>query len=239
MTHYAGIAERLTKALALDIPPIALAFTNSPPENVSGANRVAAACTFWRTAEEGVFCAPPQAHAACEPGAMTMGFTITPEIQELIDELKQDPGKTRSLGCASGVEAAGEPLSEAAGRDDPGILYGPLADFPIEPDVVLVWLIARHAMTFNKAASLGGWANDPPFVTPATPACSGVPIARTKGAATVSLGCLGLRQRTRIADDRMLGALPGRRIEAAAADLERIAGPVNAMLSSGAGPNRA
>jgi uncharacterized protein (DUF169 family) len=220
----ADIAERLTDALALDIPPIALTFTNSPPEGVAGPDRVVpGACAFWRMAEKGVFYAPPATHHTCGVGAATMGFSMTKGIQQEIQGLIRDYGEMMPLACAgTAVVAPGSDLPHAADPDEPGVLYGPLADFPMPPEVVLCWLIPRHAMTFNKVASLTDWGNDPVLVPPSSPSCSGVPIARSSDTATLTLGCAGLRTYTAIAGDRMLGAIPGRRLETVTHDLERL-----------------
>lgn len=226
---YAGIAERLTTALALETPPIALTFTNSPPEQVAGPDRVVAgACAFWRLAEKGVFYAPPAAHHTCGVGAATMGFSVTKGIADEINGLIRDYGKMMPLSCAGSMASmAGEDLPDMADPDEPGVLYGPLAEFPIAPDVVLCWLIPRHAMTFNKVASLTDWGNDPVLVPPDRPSCSGVPIARSSNTATLTLGCAGLRTYTEIADDRMLGAIPGDRLDTVVDDLERLIGQFN------------
>jgi uncharacterized protein (DUF169 family) len=57
------IAERLTTALTLDTPPVALTFTDTPPAGVPGPGHpVTSTCAFWRMAEQGVFYAPADAH---------------------------------------------------------------------------------------------------------------------------------------------------------------------------------
>jgi uncharacterized protein (DUF169 family) len=65
-------AQRLTAALALDLPPIALTFTDTPPDGVAGPDHASpSACGFWRMAEHGVFYAPAAAHDNCPIGAMS------------------------------------------------------------------------------------------------------------------------------------------------------------------------
>lgn len=80
---FASVAGRLTAALALDNPPIGLAFASEPPAGVVVSDRIVpSSCAFWRQAGQGVFYAPAESHFNCPVGAMVMGFELPGEIQQ-------------------------------------------------------------------------------------------------------------------------------------------------------------
>jgi uncharacterized protein (DUF169 family) len=210
------LAERLSAVLTLDTPPVGLTFTDSPPAGVAGPSRaVPSTCSFWRLAEQGVFYAPAEAHYNCPLGAMVMGFPLPDVVQAELGE-----AMTAMCECAylDPAEASKVPaVAPSAG----GILYGPLAELPTAPRLVLFWLTPRQAMLYNEAAGSASWTQDNPL-TNGRPACAALPNALSSGNPTLSWGCMGMRTFTEIADDRMLAAVPGDRIDAFVADLERI-----------------
>ena len=90
-------------------------------------------------------------------------------------------------------------------------IYGPLADFPTEPDLVLLFANARQGLVLSEAIGRvdGG-------VPPAMgrPACAALPQAFNHGRATMSLGCCGARAYLdALSDDTALWALPGNRLD--------------------------
>jgi uncharacterized protein (DUF169 family) len=94
-----------------------------------------------------------------------------------------------------------------------GIVYGPLKDFPILPDLVLLWLTPRQGMIFSEAIGMCSWAETAPATVLGRPACAALPVASGSGRATLSFGCAGMRTFTGIRDDRLLGVLPGNTLE--------------------------
>jgi len=220
-----SIADRLTTALALDTPPIALTFTNTPPEGIAGPDRaVPSACSFWRLAEQGVFYAPADAHYNCPIGAMVMGLPLTEQVQQTLGELMNS-----MCGCDyfSADEADKVPTVQPSAA---GILYGPLADLPLSPGLVLFWLTPRQAMLYNEAAGTASWATGSPLTT-GRPGCAALPTALSHDSATISLGCAGMRSFTDIPDDRLLAAVPGNHIEALADNLDRVLAANDTMLT--------
>jgi uncharacterized protein (DUF169 family) len=221
----ASIAERLTRALALDTPPIALTFTDSQPESVGGPDRaVPSACSFWRLAERGVFYAAAEAHFNCPVGAMVMGFPLTDQVQQTLGGLMTSMVECGYFGAD---EADKVPSVQPSAR---GILYGPLADLPLPPGLVLFWLTSRQAMLWNEAARTASWAANS-VLTTGRPACAALPTALTHDSPAISLGCAGMRTFTDIPDDRLLAAVPGPRIGALADDLDRVTAANGTMLA--------
>ena len=92
-----------------------------------------------------------------------------------------------------------------------GIVYGPLKDFPLEPDLILMWLTPQQAMLFSEAAGTSSWTDASPMSALGRPACSALPTSFEQQRATLSLGCMGMRTFTEIGQDRILAVLPGKK----------------------------
>lgn len=75
---------------------------------------VPSACKFWRQAETELFFAPVELHYNCPVGSMVMGFMC---------------------GYICAEEPAGIPTVKHAKA---GILYGPLSEFRVDSEVVLL-----------------------------------------------------------------------------------------------------
>jgi uncharacterized protein (DUF169 family) len=104
-----------------------------------------------------------------------------------------------------------------------GIVYGPLKDFPVEADLILMWLTPRQAMLYSEAAGNCRWTENLPAAVFGRPTCAALSIAFTDGQSTFSLGCAGMRIFTQISDDRILAVLPGGKAQDFVKGLEAIA----------------
>lgn len=219
------LSARMTSLLGLENPPVALAFTDEPPAGLAAAAKpVPSACSFWREAERGVFFASAEQHFNCPVGAMVMGFGLPAEISEQLG------GLVESM-CGQQYLSPDEPAKiPAMPADSAGITYGPLAEFPVEPDLILTWLTPRQAMIFTEAAGRASWA-DTLMQVSGRPGCAALPLAREGGQAGLSLGCAGMRTFTKVADDRLLGVIPGSQGEDFIAALERTVSANQAMGS--------
>jgi uncharacterized protein (DUF169 family) len=206
------LAEALRDTLDLRFRPVALAFVTERPEDVEVVEgEVPSACTFWRRAENGVFFAPAEAHMNCPIGAMTMGFAMTDEQQ---GNLMQLVGEMGAIGYVDPAEAANIP---SVPGEKSGIVYGPLEEFPLEPDVVLAWVTGSGAMMLDEATGTSRWTPEQAGVmTFGRPSCAAIAVAlRTSGPA-FSVGCAGMRIFTGIDPNLNLAVLP----RAILADLE-------------------
>ncbi|HXM54403.1 MAG TPA: DUF169 domain-containing protein [Candidatus Dormibacteraeota bacterium] len=224
-------ANELTQLLGLTSAPIGVAFVSARPDGVAEfAGAVPSSCSFWRQAERGVFYAPAEAHYNCAVGAMTMGFALPPAVQQSMSDVVQ-------LMCSCGYMDADEPARMPSIPGTPqGVVYGPLADLPVPPDLVVMWLTPRQAMLFDEAAGDVRWGDQPGMRVLGRPACSSLPIAVQSSRPTLSMGCLGMRTFTEVSDDRMLAVVPAAaidgfvsRLQATAAANETMAGAYGAM----------
>lgn len=205
-------AETLEGILGLGSPAIALAFVDQPPDAVEEFAGIApSACTFWRSAETATFYSPARSHGNCAVGAMVLGFD-TIELGEALAESVE-----RMIG--STYLSPDEPVNiPSVAGDNAGIVYGPLRRFPLEPDVVLVWLSPAQAMLFGEAGGNVAWPNSPTGVL-GRPACAALPRALESLRPELSLGCIGMRTFTEVSDDRLLGVVPGAAIDSFAESL--------------------
>lgn len=212
------IAQQLSSTLSLREPPVGLTFADSVPVGVPIFNEVVpSSCALWRKAEKGVFFAPAESHYNCPVGAMVMGFDMPESVKS---ELMGAVG----LMCECGYVSPDEPEKiPTIKRQSKGIVYGPLAELPVQADLILLWLTPQKAMYFNEAIGASKWTHDAPTSVFGRPGCSALPVALENGRTTASFGCMGMRTFTEIPDDRFLVTVPAARVEEFAQSLEKTA----------------
>ena len=205
MTHF-DLAKALTDSLSLDPVPVALTIVDGAPEGVAVATRaVPSSCALWREAEKGVFYAGGTEHFNCAVGSMVMGFDLPENVQQELGGLVQSMCDAQYLQIE---EVAKIPSIQKKGA---GVVYGPLADFPLDPDLVLMWLTPAQAMIYNEATGNASWTSSPATVS-GRPGCTALPLALSSGEPGMAFGCIGMRTFTEIPDDRVLAVLPGGKV---------------------------
>ena len=115
------------------------------------------------------------------------------------------------------------------------ILYSPLGDAPVMPDVVLFACKPSAAMLFNEAANRAGVASGAPAL--GRPTCMALPASMQHGA-ILSLGCMGNRFYTGLGEDEMYIVVRGKDVESVASALGIISS-ANAALNEYAVGRRA
>ncbi|HYT38068.1 MAG TPA: DUF169 domain-containing protein [Acidimicrobiia bacterium] len=195
-------ARKVREALGLESMPIGIAFVDEPPAGVPHAESVPAGCGFWKQAAGSVFYTEAADHAGCPIGLMTMGFPLSAEQEQ---EAMGLVGQMEGLGYLAAGEAGALPMV-------PGptacIVYGPLDEFPVDPDTVLVLASSEQMMVLAEATDafhLG--ASGLPLH--GRPACSVIPRAASTGAPAASLGCAGMRTFTAVDPGMLLFAVNG------------------------------
>ncbi|WP_025772165.1 DUF169 domain-containing protein [Thioalkalivibrio sp. HK1] len=209
-------ANRLTTALELTLPPVAMALCNEAPAGVSDfAGSAPAGCVFWQEATKRTFSTSASDHALCSIGIHTMNLENAPEAQP--EELRASLEAMTGLGYVSPEEVAAIPTAPLPSRH---AVYGPLSDFPIEPDVVLLFVDARQSLVLSEAASRVD-ADLPAAM--GRPACAGVAKA-LEGRAVMSLGCCGARAYLdALNDSTALWALPAKNLDRYCEEIESFA----------------
>jgi uncharacterized protein (DUF169 family) len=91
-------------------------------------------------------------------------------------------------------------------------VYAPLAEAPVEPDVVLLCGNARQVMLLAEAAQAAGIGAGTGLM--GRPTCAAIPEALRSQTGVASLGCIGNRVYTGMRDDELYFALPGKHLAA-------------------------
>ena len=202
--------------LKLTRPPVAIAFLSAPPGDLPRIDRAAAAgCAYWKHASDGhAFYTTAEDHLNCPVGAYTHGVDMPPatanELQGLVgtmielkylsaDEVPQIPRRSSALQIAA---------------------YAPLGQAAFAPDVVVFRGNARQIMLLTEAARAAGVFTDGAVM--GRPACAAVPQAQNAAAAVASVGCIGNRVYTQLADDELYLMVPGVAVERTLAQLATV-----------------
>jgi len=216
MPDYKALENQFQQILDSKRRPVAVAFRAEAPaavEKFSGSEP--AGCSFWRLAAEGrSFSTAPSDHYNCPVGSYTHNIPL-PENRA--QELPSILGTMTSLGYLKMEEVPGIPVLKESPKH---ILFAPLGDTAVDPDVVLVVASASKLMLLEEAALRAGVASKLPLL--ARPTCMAIPAALEHGMVT-SAGCIGNRVYTNIGDGELYAAIPGSALEQVAEELETIA----------------
>jgi len=107
-------------------------------------------------------------------------------------------------------------------RTPGAVVYAPLGDTPVDPDVVLVAGRPGRLMLLLEAAGRAGVATQPGLL--GRPTCMALPAALA-GGTIASTACIGNRVYTDLGDDELYVAIPGR-------DLARVAAELTTIISA-------
>jgi uncharacterized protein (DUF169 family) len=216
MIDYRGIERRVREQLGLRRRPVAVAFCEAPPAGVKQfAGSEPSGCSFWRLAMEGrVFYTVPADHYNCPVGAHTHNIPLP---SERAAELGQVLEVMTSLGYLKMEEVPGIPRLPTT----PGaVVYAPLGDTPVDPDVVLFVGPPGRIMLLQEAALRAGVATNVPLL--ARPTCMALPAALASGT-VMSTGCIGNRVYTGAGDDELYVTVRGRDVAPIADEAATIA----------------
>lgn len=216
MQDYKSLENQFQQILNLSRRPVAVAFRAEIPkgaEQFSGTEP--SGCSFWRLAAEGrTLSTVPSDHYNCPVGSYTHNIPL-PEARA--NELPAILGTMTSLGYLKMEEVPGIPVLPQTPKN---IVFAPLGDTPVDPDVVLFAAEARKIMLLEEAAIRAGVASNLPFL--ARPTCMAIPAAMAHGMVT-SAGCIVNRTYTDIGDGELYAVVPGRALEQIAGELETVA----------------
>jgi len=215
MTDYAELEHQLVTHLGTKRRPVAVSFRPTSPDGVqSFSGSEPSGCSFWRLAGAGrTFSTAPVDHANCAIGAHTHAIPL-PAGRET--ELEQTLTFMTGLGYVMMEEVPGIPRLPAT----PGaVVYAPLGETPVDPDVVLVIGRPGRVMMLQEAAIRAGVAAPAPLL--ARPTCMALPAAMAQGV-IASMGCVGNRVYTDLADDELYLVIPGRALRPLLAELSTI-----------------
>lgn len=199
-----GLADGLRQSLGTGVPPIAITFHHAIPDverfdaPMSPAapdgrrGRVSAGCVFWMRSTGHTFTTVPEDHGNCSVGVLTHGMRSLEEVAGNSD--------VAALLESGWVTMDAVPRIPTVRTKPAAVTYGPLAETPHDPDVVLLRLTARQMMVLSDAL--------PGLRVEGKPQCHIVAIAKESGEAAASVGCQLSRVRTGMANGEMTCALP-------------------------------
>jgi uncharacterized protein (DUF169 family) len=203
---WSALAGRLTEALELAAPPIAITFSDASPDGVAAfdepmpdpmpdgrTGRVPAGCVFWMKATEATFSTVAADHRNCSVGSLTHGFTTLEEVAGNSD--------VAALLDTGWVTLEVVPQIPVVTERPETIVYGPLAETPLDPDVVLIRVTGKQLMVLHDAV--------PTMRLEGKPQCHIVAIAKERGEVAASVGCALSRVRTGMPAREMTCAIPG------------------------------
>ncbi len=170
--RYDRISADISSKLQLDCTPIGVFFVDHVPAGVEILDEeVPSACSIWTRAQSGMFYASAEKHFHCPVGAMVMGFDLPQEIQT---NLTESVGRMCRCNYITSEEPRKIPIMKQKGV---GILYGPLKDFAMEPQLIILWLTPRQAMLCNEALGNCRWTDENPTAIFGRPGCAALPVA--------------------------------------------------------------
>jgi uncharacterized protein (DUF169 family) len=205
--NFAKLSETLTASLQLCQPPVAVCFADSVPASVPDyTGHAPAGCRFWEDAAAGAFATSSADHSLCAIGVYTHNLEPSQAQQtDLIDALKV----FGELGYVTPQDLPQIPVLESRPAH---VIYAPLAQTPLAPDVVLLFVDANQTLILSEATQQVENQNAPAM---GRPACAIIPQVMNTGRAALSLGCCGARAYLDVlTDDVALFAIPGAKLEA-------------------------
>lgn len=223
MTDHRDMEQRLSSMLGLRRRPVGVAFRDTPPPGVARFEGAApSGCSFWRIAAGGrSFYTVPGDHYNCPIGSYTHNI-------QLPDSRATELGQTLSLMTEIGYLKMEEvPGIPRLPRTPGAVVYAPLGDMPVDPDVVLFSGPPGRVMLLQEAAARAGVGGQAPLL--GRPTCMALPAALAHGV-VASVGCIGNRVYTDVGEDELYVVVPGRDLARVAAEAETIAG-ANAKLA--------
>ena len=207
--NWTGFADELASLLKLQSAPLAITFSAESPAGVKPfdspmpepmpdgrTGRVPAGCVFWIEAAARTFTTEPEDHGNCSVGSLTHGLKTLDEVAG-----NSDVAALLESGWVTMDVVPQIPVV----RERPAfITYGPLADSPVDPDVVFLRLNPKQAMLLSDAV--------PGLRFEGKPQCHIIPLAKEANEIAVSVGCMLSRVRTGLSNNELTCAIPAKRL---------------------------
>ena len=206
---FTAAAADLTELLGLNTPPLGISFHDAPVEDVDAYSEnypartdggrtgaVPAGCVFWVKATDRTFSTVAEDHGNCSVGSLTHGFQTLDEV-----------GGNEDVAALVGAEWVSPdvfPQIPVVKAKPESVVYGPLNNALVAPEVVLVRLNGKQAMMLHDAC--------PDLEFEGKPQCHIIPMAKEQGKIALSVGCMLSRVRTGMSNNEMTCAIPAARL---------------------------
>lgn len=218
--NWKELEQHIASAIKPGKRAVAVTFLDAAPSGVKRFEGTEpSGCSFWRLAAGGnTFYTVPENHFNCAVGAYTHNITLSPEREK---ETEQTLKLMFDLGYVKPEEV---PQIPRLAKSPKAILYSPLGEATATPDVVLFSCKPSGAMLLQEAANRAGIGSGAPVL--GRPTCMALPASLQHGTIT-SLGCIGNRVYTGLADDELYVVVRGK-------DLANIADALTTIQSANA-----
>jgi uncharacterized protein (DUF169 family) len=217
-TDWPALAAELQTLLNPTAAPIGITFTDAPVQGVPAfdepmaepapdgrTGRVPAGCVFWMKSTDKTFSTVAEDHGNCSVGSMTHGFKTLDEVAGNSD--------VAALFESGWVTMDDVPKIPLVSKRPASIVYGPLAETPVDPDVVLLRLSPKSMMVLSDAL--------PGLSIEGKPQCHIVAMAKEHSQPAASVGCMLSRVRTGMSNGEMTAALPASQLPEIVGRLQR------------------
>jgi len=151
---------------------------------------------FWNHATASTFSTVKADHGNCSVGSLTHGFVTLDEVA--------GNGDVAALLDTGWVTMDVVPQIPVVTETPGAVTYGPLAESPIDPDVVLLRVNGKQLMVLSDAI--------PNLRVEGKPQCHIVAIAKEQGEIAASVGCALSRVRTGMPATEMTIAIPAGKV---------------------------
>jgi uncharacterized protein (DUF169 family) len=203
--EWQGWAEQLVELLTLKRAPVAVTYTDSPPETAStGKCRV---CGALIRAAQGEVIVLNAGNSTCPGGSMFLGLSQQPpERAKALREFVINGEKLYSCPTAFHRSRALSRVKPPFGLAE-HIVFAPLASAPLPPDVTVFTGTPQQAA---RLVTLAGWENGKPMQCDPTGALckSVITYPLVTGEINLSLGDITARHSEKYGDDEMFVTLP-------------------------------
>lgn len=227
---YTQAVATLAASLNLRQPPVAICFTDIVPSGVTPhEGRVPAGCRFWQDAARRSFVTSAEHHDLCAIGVYT--HNLQPSVGQQID-LNDALQVLGSMEYVRQEDLHAIPVLQWRPKH---VVYAPLAETPLPPAVVVLFVDAGEALILSEATQQVENQNPPAM---GRPACGVVPQVMNTGRAALSLGCCGARAYLDVLTPEVaIFAIPGAKLDQYVRRIEILA-RANTMLAKFHGMRR-
>ena len=201
-------SQQLCDLLGLTSPPVSVTFRADAPPDVRRIEAAApSGCSYWKLAAEGqVFYTEASDHYGCPIGSYTHGVSL-PAAQS-----KELEGMIETMVGLNYLKP--EEVPAIPRREEPFgvVIYAPLANTPLPPDVILVRGNAKQMMLLNEAINASAAEGETPGGVGGImgrPTCAVIPAVLKTQQAALSLGGIGNRVYNELSDGELFTAIAG------------------------------
>jgi uncharacterized protein (DUF169 family) len=215
------LSQKLEEILGLDAPPIAVRIvkTKDPLPDIKSLSKNSRYCQLLMLARKGQTLMLNGENIACPAAKAALGLGSLPEKISTGEMLY-------TLGLFASKEAAAKTMISIPRIEfgnTKAVIAGPLKNFPLEPDLVIIESVPEHIMWLSLARNFkeGGRLNFNSSIFQA--ACVDVTaVPYLTGDINISPGCYGCRQSSDTPPEHMLIGIPAKRLPEIVESLEAL-----------------